>query len=68
MPPARRMMLTEELVAKTLRTEVDPGPDADEVLLGDDAFVAEAARGAGLGQQLLDAAMAAIDAAQQASS
>ena len=44
MPPARRMMLTEELVAKTLRTEVDPGPDADEVLLGDDAFVTEAAR------------------------
>ncbi|MCM5557255.1 gamma-glutamylcyclotransferase [Pleomorphomonas sp. JP5] len=44
MPPARQMMLTEDLVAKTLRPEVDPGPDADEVLLGDDEFVTEAER------------------------
>ncbi len=44
MPPARRMTLTEDLVARTLRTEIDPGPEADEVLLGDEAFAAAAAR------------------------
>lgn len=40
----RQIMLTAELVAKTLRKENDPGPNVGAVPLTDDEFLAEAER------------------------